>query len=197
MSRRCDPAARRPEMPPLLRRPASAGARPSPGRSSSGGACRHYPPAGLHLDSACAPAVTWQLPGSRGHNDQLIRASTLSGEPRQTELVQLGESLVRPAVGRFGDRPNFPAAVTSESTATPHFLPSSSRAFRSIRGGNSGWITSPGVKNSAATRSASLPCMTSHAIAVQEQMPDFARRGKAMLVHVISPVRRHHDDGPR
>jgi hypothetical protein len=51
-------------MSPLLRRPVSAGARPCPGRSSSevpdGTFLR-----GLHLDTACAPAFTWQLTRSR------------------------------------------------------------------------------------------------------------------------------------
>jgi hypothetical protein len=41
------------------------------------------PPRGLHLDTACAPAVTWQLTGS-GTKSKIspIRVSTLSGEPR-------------------------------------------------------------------------------------------------------------------
>jgi len=44
-------------MSPLPRHPGCAGARPHPGRSSSGPGG----PAGLHLDRPCAPAVTWQL----------------------------------------------------------------------------------------------------------------------------------------
>ena len=40
--------------------PGCTGARPCPGRSSSGLTALR----GLHLDSACAPAVTWQLAGS-------------------------------------------------------------------------------------------------------------------------------------
>ena len=37
---------------------------------------------GLHLDSACAPAVTWQLTGSGTGKISPIKVSTLSGEPR-------------------------------------------------------------------------------------------------------------------
>jgi hypothetical protein len=55
-------------MGPLPRRPVSAGARPGPGRSS--------------LDSACAPAVRWQLSGKRDRMISQIEVSTLSGEPR-------------------------------------------------------------------------------------------------------------------
>ena len=61
----------------LLRRPVSAGARPCPGRSSSGLTALR----GLHLDTACAPAFTWQLTRSRDNQDQPIGVSTLSGEP--------------------------------------------------------------------------------------------------------------------
>ena len=64
-------------MPPLLRYPVSAGARPCPGRSSPGLTA----PRGLHLDTACAPALTWQLTRSRDNQDQPIEVSTLSGEP--------------------------------------------------------------------------------------------------------------------
>jgi putative transposase len=45
---------------PLPATPGSAGARPCPGRSSSG----HPALRVLHLDSPCATAVTWQLTGS-------------------------------------------------------------------------------------------------------------------------------------
>ena len=47
-------------MTPLPRRPVPAGARPSPGRCPPG--LTALP--GLHLDSARAPAITWQLTGS-------------------------------------------------------------------------------------------------------------------------------------
>jgi hypothetical protein len=60
-------------MSPLPRRPASAGARPSPGRSS--------------LDSACAPAVRWQLSGKRDTMISQIEVSTLSGEPRAHDFA--------------------------------------------------------------------------------------------------------------
>ena len=65
-------------MSPLLRYPVSAGARLRPGRSSSGLTALR----GLHLDTACAPALTWQLTRSRDNQDQPIRVSTLSGEPQ-------------------------------------------------------------------------------------------------------------------
>ena len=45
---------------PLPAAPGSAGARACQGRSSSGLTALR----GLHLDSSCAPAVTWQLTGS-------------------------------------------------------------------------------------------------------------------------------------
>jgi hypothetical protein len=64
-------------MPPLLRRPVSAGARPCPGRSSPGLTAQR----GLHLDTACALALTWQLTRSRDNQDHPIRVSTLPGEP--------------------------------------------------------------------------------------------------------------------
>ena len=57
-----------PEMGPLLRRPVSAGARPGPGRPS--------------LDSACAPAVIWQLSDKRDSMISQIEVSTPSGEPQ-------------------------------------------------------------------------------------------------------------------
>ena len=75
-------------MSPLLRRPVSAGARPCPGRSSSGLTALR----GLHLDTACAPAFTWQLTRSRDNQDQPIEVSTLSGEPHR------GDSLVLSSV---------------------------------------------------------------------------------------------------
>ena len=68
-------------MSPLPRRPVSAGARPCPGRSSSGLTALR----GLHLDTACAPAFTWQLTRSRDNQDQPIEVSTLSGEPQSQE----------------------------------------------------------------------------------------------------------------
>ena len=37
---------------------------------------------GLHLDSACALAVTWQLEEAGQSKISSIRVSTLSGEPR-------------------------------------------------------------------------------------------------------------------
>ena len=74
-------------MSPLLRRPVSAGARPCPGRSSSGvpdGTLLR----GLHLDTACAPAFTWQLTRSRDNQDQPIEVSTLSGEPQDATMLR-------------------------------------------------------------------------------------------------------------
>ncbi len=75
-------------MPPLLRRPVSAGARLRPGRSFSevphGTLLR-----GLYLEAACAPAFTWQLTRSRDNQDQPIRVSTLSGEPQVIALAAL------------------------------------------------------------------------------------------------------------
>jgi hypothetical protein len=65
-------------MPLLLHYPVSAGARPCPGRSSSGLTALR----GLHLDTACAPAFTWQLTRSRDNQDQPIEVSTLSGVPQ-------------------------------------------------------------------------------------------------------------------
>src|SRR6266480_7864783 len=44
----------------FLRHPVSAGARLRPGRSSAGLTALR----GLHLDTACAPALTWQLAGN-------------------------------------------------------------------------------------------------------------------------------------
>jgi hypothetical protein len=44
-------------MSPLPRHPGCAGARPRPGRSSPASDALR----GLHLDTTCAPAVTWQL----------------------------------------------------------------------------------------------------------------------------------------
>src|SRR5207247_8116070 len=44
--------------PSFLRHPGSAGARPRPGPTSSALTGLR----GLHLDTACAPAATWQLP---------------------------------------------------------------------------------------------------------------------------------------
>ena len=53
-------------MSPLLRHLVSAGARRCQGRSSSGLTALR----GLHLDSACAPAVIWQLRRSEDRQDQ-------------------------------------------------------------------------------------------------------------------------------
>ncbi len=53
-------------MPRLLRSPASAGAQPGPGRSSAGLTALR----GLHLDSASAPAITWQLEEAGQKQDQ-------------------------------------------------------------------------------------------------------------------------------
>ena len=65
-------------MTPLPRRPVPAGARPSPGRCPPG--LTALP--GLHLDSARAPAITWQLTGSGTGKISPTKVSTLSGEPR-------------------------------------------------------------------------------------------------------------------
>jgi len=70
-------------MPPLLRRPVSAGARPGPGRSS--------------LDSACAPAVRWQLSDKRNSMISQIEVSTLSGEPRML-CITMCETTLREVV---------------------------------------------------------------------------------------------------
>ena len=51
-------------MAPASRSRVSAGARLRPGRSSAGGCQAAACLRGLHLDTACAPAVTWQLSGS-------------------------------------------------------------------------------------------------------------------------------------
>jgi hypothetical protein len=53
-------------MIPLPCHPVSAGARPGPGRPSSGPTALR----GLHLDRTCAPAITWQLTGSGDRQDQ-------------------------------------------------------------------------------------------------------------------------------
>ena len=62
-------------MGPLLRRPVSAGARRCQGRPS--------------LDSACAPAVRWQLSEKRDNMISQIEVSTLSGEPRRVVVDDL------------------------------------------------------------------------------------------------------------
>jgi len=72
-----------PEMGPLLRRPVSAGARPGPGRPS--------------LDSACAPAVIWQLSDKRDSMISQIEVSTLSGEPRSPAAGTLSGSFSAPS----------------------------------------------------------------------------------------------------
>ena len=65
--RTCRPG-RQPEMPALLRRPGSAGARPCQGRSS--------------LDRACAPAEYGSYREARTGKISQIEVSTLSGESR-------------------------------------------------------------------------------------------------------------------
>ena len=45
---------------------------------------------GLHLDTACAPALTWQLTRSRDNQDQPIEVSTLSGEPHRADPADTG-----------------------------------------------------------------------------------------------------------
>src|SRR5215472_13277236 len=77
---------RRPDMPRFPRHPGSAGARRGQGRSSSGLAALR----GLHLDSACAPAVTWQLSEAGQTRSVQIRVSTLRGEPRTAPAVAAG-----------------------------------------------------------------------------------------------------------
>src|SRR6266487_4391594 len=72
MSRHLRPE-RQPEMPALLRRPASAGARPCQGRSS--------------LDRTCAPAEYGSYQAARTGKISHIKVSTLSGEPRVTAFT--------------------------------------------------------------------------------------------------------------
>jgi hypothetical protein len=86
-------------MTPLPAAPGSAGARPSQGRSSSG----HPALRGLHLDSACAPAVTWQLAGSGKEQDQLnSKCPRFQGNPVSAVLTTLLGGLLAISGGLVG-----------------------------------------------------------------------------------------------
>jgi hypothetical protein len=90
-------------MGPLLRRPVSAGARPGPGRPS--------------LDSACAPAVTWQLSDKRDSMISQIEVSTLSGEPRLPRRAQQAVELSKPSLS-IGDYRLMSGSVGSWHSST-------------------------------------------------------------------------------
>jgi hypothetical protein len=69
-------------MTPLLPPSSIARARRSPGRSSSALAALR----GVHLDIACAPAVSWARENRGQNNISSIRVSTVRGEPRVRQL---------------------------------------------------------------------------------------------------------------
>ena len=84
-------------MPRFPHRPGSAGARPRQGRSSSGLTALR----GLHLDSACAPAVTWQLAeAGQGKIKPISECPRFEGNPEPAARISrtCGVETVSPGI---------------------------------------------------------------------------------------------------
>src|SRR6266571_8146284 len=109
MSRHLRPE-RQPELPALLRRPASAGARPCQGRSS--------------LDRTCAPAEYGSYQAARTGKISHIKVSTLSGEPRRSfrdEDLLVVRGGVEPPTFRFSG--GFPRGPERSARGRVRYLP--------------------------------------------------------------------------